>query len=86
MIFGLRDLWRCFFAKPVAPSTSAYVSKGTPTEETDADWLDGYSTGRAHGQLEGRQALAMELEQEFGIGQPQMTADDARRIKSRQVH
>ena len=88
-----RLLFRYGFGKPVITAGPVIVGNGeerrnigTPTEETDADWLSGYCMGRAHGHLEGRQALALELEQEFGIGQEPMTADDARRIRSRQVH
>jgi hypothetical protein len=62
--------------------------RGIATEECEAGWRAGYNIGSAQGQLEGRRALSDEIEQEFGLhaGQEQMTADDAQRIKARQVH
>lgn len=61
---------------------------GIPTEEHEANWRAGYQVGYAQGQLTGRQALADEIAQEFGIhgGQEPMSADDAQRIKARQIH
>lgn len=47
-----------------------------------------YALGLAQGELRGRQALAAELEQQFGIGGglEEFTAQDAARVRARQVH
>lgn len=81
-------LWRRLFPQPVVEPVRVVVMQGLATEEHEADWRNGYNLGRAQGQLEGRQALSDEIEQEFGLhsGQEAMTADDAQRIKARQVH
>lgn len=82
-------LWRRLFPAPAEPGPlRVIVMQGLATEEHEADWRNGYNVGRAQGQLEGRQALSNEIEQEFGLhaGQEAMTPDDAKRIKARQVH
>lgn len=85
----LLTIWHRLFHKPEAQLVPIrFVQVGISTEEHEADWRAGYTVGRAQGQLEGRQALAGEIEQEFGLhaGQEPMNADDAARIKVRQVH
>lgn len=84
----LRDFWHRLFSPPAVEPVRVIVMQGLATEEHEADWRAGYNLGRAQGQLEGRQALSNEIEQEFGLhaGQEAMTADDAKRIKARQVH
>lgn len=91
----LRYIYRRYIAKPVIEHGPVHVTPlhfvavaGIPTEEHEADWRAGYQVGYAQGQLTGRQALADEIAQEFGVhgGQAPMSADDAQRIKARQVH
>lgn len=87
---GLRTLWHRLFPPPVAELVPLRfpAAVGVSTEEHEAHWRAGYNVGFAQGQLTGRQALADEIHQEFGLhaGQAPMTADDAVRIKARQVH
>lgn len=84
----LRALWHRLFPPPAVEQAHVIVMRGYATEEEEAGWRSGYNVGRAQGQLEGRQALSDEIQQEFGLhaGQEQMTAADAQRIKARQVH
>lgn len=85
-------IWNRIFPKPIVEPAAVPIRfvavAGIPTEEHEADWKAGYQVGYAQGQLTGRQALADEIAQEFGLhpGQEPMSADDAKRIKARQVH
>lgn len=87
----LLSLWRRIFPRPIEPvavPVRFVAVAGISTEEHEADWRAGYQVGYAQGQLTGRQALADEIAQEFGVhgGQAPMSADDAARIKARQLH
>lgn len=49
----------------------------------------GYEVGRAHGELIGREALALELQQAHGIvdgGERSMTSEEVRDLKVKQRH
>lgn len=81
----LSRLLESFRAPPTVPIATAVQLAAA---ECEAQWREGYTLGVAQGQLMGRQALADEIHQEFGLHQAQgpMNADDAARIKVKQVH
>lgn len=54
-----------------------------------AGQVTGYQIGLAHGELKGRDALALELQIKHGMGEggeQQMTRDDIANLRTRQVH
>lgn len=88
----LRALWLRWFPPPTRPWLTPLVVKGQPTELCEAEWraeieavrVQWYQLGLAEGELRGRAKLANEIEAEFHPNG--MTADDAARIRQRQVH
>lgn len=62
------------------------AQRGEPTEIVEPGWSRGYIVGHAQGEIHGRNELAREIERMFPEHQAPMDAEDARRIRSRQVH
>lgn len=90
--------WSWLKNPPVVTATEFVneAGKGEATEICEADWRTaleisrqhGYRLGLAEGELRGRLVLAAELEQQFSLdgGMQEFTAEEARRVKQRQVH
>jgi len=80
----LHDLLRWFRREPTVAQASFM---GFPPVIYDIERM-AYQVGFAQGELSGRMKLAAELEQQLGVegGAEVFTADDAARIRVRQVH
>lgn len=76
------------YVKAMVARAASEAYQAGAIEGGQRGYADGYVVGRAHGQLEGRQALTEELQVEFGIGggERKLEADDVVRIASRLRH
>lgn len=93
---GWAEIWRRWFRIPPPTTTNAAAQVGLATEIGEAKWRDAlyatrieaYQSGLAEGELRGRLSLANEIEARYGSdgGNHELTADDAARIRIRQVH
>ncbi len=91
----LRALWLRWFPPPSRAWLMPITNNVQPTEICEAEWrtaieatrVQWYQLGLAEGELRGRSKLATEIEAQFYPNSSQdMTADDATRIRHRQVH
>lgn len=78
--------WLFNLEYPAVPERLTDVRRGEPTEIVEPAWREGYVVGHAAGEIHGRVELSREIERMFPEHKAPMDAEDAHRIRSRQVH
>lgn len=79
--------WLRYAEYPAVVHVEAARAQEVPEPQVvDPLWRDGYIVGHAQGEIHGRNELAREIERMFPEHKAPMDAEDAKRIRSRQMH